>query len=212
MIEDVLLYLVAMALVFAVNIVPAFMPATWMVLAFFRIQFGLPLLALSIGGSIIAATGRWALAKGSALFSRRFMKGQQSDMRELGEFLDEHRQHVGLATFLYTLSPLPSNNLFIAAGMVEIQLVWVFIGFLSGRLIRTPCSSGRPTGRSGISRSCSPKSSAAGRRSSSNRSACSASCCSRASRGRAGCAATSGAQRVSSRRRSFALPVALLGG
>ena len=135
MIEDVLLYLVAMALVFAVNIVPAFMPATWMVLAFFRIKFGLPLLALSIGGSIIAATGRWALAKASALFSRRFMKGQQSDMRELGEFLDEHRQHVGLATFLYTLSPLPSNNLFIAAGMVEIQLVWVFAGFLSGRLI-----------------------------------------------------------------------------
>jgi hypothetical protein len=63
------------------------------------------------------------------------MKKQESDMRQLGAFLDEHRQHVGLATFLYTLSPLPSNNLFIAAGMVEIQLVWVFIGFLSGRLI-----------------------------------------------------------------------------
>jgi len=135
MIEDILLYLAAMALVFVINVVPAFMPATWMLLAFFRIKFGLPLLALSIGGSIVAAAGRWALARASGRFSRRFMKSKQSDMRELGEFLDEHRQHVGLATFLYTLSPLPSNNLFVAAGMVEIQLAWVLIGFLSGRLL-----------------------------------------------------------------------------
>jgi hypothetical protein len=106
-----------------------------MLLAFFRIKFGLPLLALSIGGSIVSAGGRWALARASSGFSRRFMKNQESDMRELGEFLNDHRRHVGLATFLYTLSPLPSNNLFIAAGMVEIQLLWVFMGFLSGRLI-----------------------------------------------------------------------------
>ena len=124
-----------MLLVLAVNVVPAFMPATWMVLAFFRIKFGLPLLALAIGGSIVAAVGRWALAKASGAYSRRFMKKQESDLLVLGEFLDEHRQHVGLTTFVYTLTPLPSNNLFIAAGMVGIQLTWVFIGFLSGRLI-----------------------------------------------------------------------------
>jgi len=133
--DDALWYLAAMALVLAVNALPAFMPATWMVLAFFRIKFGLPLLALAIGGSIVAAVGRWALAKASGAYSRRFMKKQDSDLRVLGEFLDEHRQHVGLTTFAYTLTPLPSNNLFIAAGMVGIQLTWVFIGFLSGRLI-----------------------------------------------------------------------------
>ena len=63
MLHDFLWYVAAMALVFVINIVPAFMPATWMALAFFRIKFGLPLLALSIGGSIVAAAGRWALAK-----------------------------------------------------------------------------------------------------------------------------------------------------
>lgn len=135
MLDDSLWYLAAMALVLAVNALPAFMPATWMVLAFFRIKFGLPLLALAIGGSIVAAVGRWALAKASGAYSRRFMKKQDSDLRVLGEFLEDHRQHVGLTTFVYTLTPLPSNNLFIAAGMVGIQLTWVFIGFLSGRLI-----------------------------------------------------------------------------
>jgi hypothetical protein len=133
--DDTLWYFAAMGVVLAVNAVPAFMPATWMVLAFFRIKFGLPLLALAIGGSIVSAVGRWALAKGSALYSRRFMQKQESDLLVLGEFLDDHRQHVGLTTFAYTLTPLPSNNLFIAAGMVGIQLTWVFVGFLSGRLI-----------------------------------------------------------------------------
>jgi len=135
MLEDFVWYLVSMALVFIVNVVPAFMPATWMVLAFFRIQFDLPLVPLVVGGSFVSAVGRWALATLSGLYSRRYMKSQASDLRVLGDFLDEHRNHVGLTTFLYTLTPLPSNNLFIAAGMAGIQLRWVFIGFLSGRLI-----------------------------------------------------------------------------
>jgi hypothetical protein len=135
LLEDIGWYFAAMGLVLVVNVVPAFMPASWMILAFFRIQFGLPLLALTIGGSLVSAIGRWGLAKVSGAYSRRYMKKQESDLLVLGGFLEKHKQHVGLTTFLYTLTPLPSNNLFIAAGMVGIQLTWVFAGFLAGRLI-----------------------------------------------------------------------------
>jgi hypothetical protein len=128
-------YLAALGLVFLINLVPAFMPASWMVLVFFRIKYGLPLLALSIGGAVASALGRLVLARASGLFAQHFLKGKQSDLHELGTFLNEHRQHVGLATLLYTLSPLPTNNLFIAAGMVGVELSWVFTGFLAGRLI-----------------------------------------------------------------------------
>ena len=135
MLEDVGWYLLAMAVVLVINFLPAFMPSTWMVLAFFRIHFGLPILLLTIGGSIVSAVGRYVLAKASGAYSRRYMKKQESDLHVLGRFLESHKNHVGLATFLYTLTPLPSNNLFIAAGMVAINLTWVFAGFLAGRLI-----------------------------------------------------------------------------
>ena len=76
MTETVLWLLVAFALVFAINLVPAFMPSSWMVLAFFYIKFDLPLLVLTIGGAIVSGFGRMALAKGSAVFRRRFMRAQ----------------------------------------------------------------------------------------------------------------------------------------
>jgi hypothetical protein len=133
--ETIGLLAAAYALVFLINVVPAFMPSTWMLLAFFRIRYGLPLLALGIGGALISACGRFALAKGSGIFSRRFARGKASDLRELGAFLNDHRRHTGVAVFAYTLTPLPSNNLFIAAGMVGVELLWVLAGFLGGRLI-----------------------------------------------------------------------------
>jgi len=134
MVETVLLICAACALAFAINLVPAFMPATWMVLAFFYIRFDLPLLLLVLGGTLASAAGRTLLARGSTLFKRRFMIREQSDLDDLGAFLDRHRRYAGLAVFGYSLSPLPTNNLFIAAGMVEIRLGWVVGGFIAARL------------------------------------------------------------------------------
>src|SRR5207237_594758 len=121
--ETILLICAAMALAFAINLVPAFMPSTWMVMAFFYIKFGLPLLILTIGGAIASALGRILLAKASTLFKRRFMRSRESDLDELGEFLNERRTYVGPAVFAYSLTPLPTNNLFIAAGMAEVNMV-----------------------------------------------------------------------------------------
>jgi len=72
-----------MALAFVINLVPAFMPSTWMVMAFFYIRFDLPLLVLTIGGAIASAFGRVALARGTRAFSRRFLTKQRNDLDEL---------------------------------------------------------------------------------------------------------------------------------
>jgi hypothetical protein len=133
--ETVLWLLAAFALVFVINLVPAFMPSSWMVLAFFYIKFDLPLLVLTVGGAIVSGFGRLALAKGSATFRRRFMRGKEPDLRELGTFLDRHRNYVAPATFAYTLTPFPTNNLFIAAGMVGVSMTWVLAGFWAGRIL-----------------------------------------------------------------------------
>ena len=134
MYEDTLWLCAALALVFLINLVPAFMPSSWMVLAFFYIKFGLPLLLLTIGGTILSALGRLVLARASLILKRRFLRGKQSDLDELGGLLNDHRNYVGLTVFLYSLSPLPTNNLFIAAGMVEVNMARVMIGFCAGRI------------------------------------------------------------------------------
>ncbi len=125
----------AFALSFIINLVPAFMPSTWMILAFFYIKFDLPLVPLTIGGAIASALGRYLLAKASTLFKRRFLRGRQGDMEELGEFLNEHRNYMALTVFVYALTPLPTNNLFIAAGMVEASMTQVLAGFITSRVL-----------------------------------------------------------------------------
>jgi hypothetical protein len=135
MTEAALWICAALALSFLINLMPAFMPSTWMLLTFFYVKFDLPLLLLTVPGAIVSGLGRLLLAKGSTLFKRRLLKGQEADLQELGCFLEERRNYVGLAVFLYTLSPFPTNNLFIAAGMVEVGMVRVLAGFWCGRIL-----------------------------------------------------------------------------
>jgi hypothetical protein len=127
---------VAFALAFLINLVPAFMPSTWMLLAFFYIRFDLPLLILTVGGALVSGLGRLVLAKATAAFRRRYAAAEkQSDLDYVGAFLDRHRRYAGAATFAYVLTPFPTNNLFIAAGMVGVELRWVLMGFWAGRIL-----------------------------------------------------------------------------
>ncbi len=133
---EVILWLcAAFALSFVINLVPAFMPSTWMILACFYIRFDLPLLPLTIGGALASALGRLMLARGSTWFKHRFLHGRESGLHELGGFLNEHRNVLAGTVFLYALTPLPTNNLFIAAGMVEVNMVQVLLGFAASRIL-----------------------------------------------------------------------------
>jgi len=131
---DALRLLAIFAIAFAINLPPAFMPATWMLLAFARIQFGLPIVPLVIGGVFFSGLGRIVLAKGSGYLGRRVMKSE-AELDEVKGYLDERRNYVGLATFTYCLLPLPTNNLFVAAGIINVSLLRVMIGFWAGRSI-----------------------------------------------------------------------------
>src|SRR5438552_15939412 len=110
------------------------MPSTWMVLAFFHIQFDLPILPLTLGGALFSGLGRIVLARGSSLYTR-YLRKRDKELDEIKTYLDRRRNQVGLATFLYCLLPLPTNSLFVAAGMIEVSMLRVMIGFWAGRAI-----------------------------------------------------------------------------
>jgi hypothetical protein len=132
----ILLWLAAAcAISFLINIVPAFMPSTWMILAFFYIQLDVPLIPLAIGGTLASAAGRLYLARGSSLLRRRVIKRHSGDIEELGGFLNEHRRALVPLVFVYALTPLPTNNLFIAAGLAEVRITPLVAGFVASRLL-----------------------------------------------------------------------------
>ena len=134
MVENAGWFLCALVLVFLINLSPGFMPSTWMVLAFFYIKFDLPLIPLALSGAIVSGFGRLWLAKGSGWVTRTFFKRKEDELRTLGGYLDSRNGLVGGFVFAYSLLPLPTNNLFLAAGMTRINLLWVLAGFWAARL------------------------------------------------------------------------------
>src|SRR5205085_9167336 len=102
MAESVLALCLVWGTVFLVNLVPAFMPPTWSVLAFFLIQFDLPLLPLSIGGALAATAGRLALALGARWLGPHVLPAATlENLTGLGEYLRKHQKWIGLAVLVY---------------------------------------------------------------------------------------------------------------
>jgi hypothetical protein len=131
---DLVRLLAIYAIAFGINLVPAFMPSTWMVLAFFRIRYDLPILPLTLGGALFSGLGRIVLARGATVFTRRVLR-RDDELEDVKTYLDERRNYVGLATFAYCLMPLPTNTLFVAAGMIGVSMARVMLGFWAGRAL-----------------------------------------------------------------------------
>ncbi|MBI3978212.1 MAG: hypothetical protein HY331_08510 [Chloroflexi bacterium] len=123
-------------LVVALNVVPAFMPATWTVLAFFEVRYRVPLLPLTIGGALSATAGRILLARFSGLFGRRFLSAEtHRRLDALRRFVRRRRHMSFLGVLFFAFGPIPSNQLFITAGLARVKLKLVSAAFLAGRLV-----------------------------------------------------------------------------
>ncbi len=132
--------LVAWAVAFVINLVPYFMPPTWAVVALFLIAFSLPVWPLAIGCALASTAGRCGLYYVSARWGRRVLSNaHRKNVEALGKWLDGRAGWRGALAFLvYSLGPVPSNDLFIAAGLSGARLWPVAVGFLPGRLVSYP--------------------------------------------------------------------------
>jgi membrane protein YqaA with SNARE-associated domain len=131
----VLAMLAAWAIALVINVVPAFMPPTWSVLAVFHIMAGPPLLSLTVGGAAASAVGRVGLALLCRRFGDKLPETDRTNARALGQFVNRHRRWREAIVFFYCLGPLPSNPLFIAAGIGRVPLLPVTIAFFVARAI-----------------------------------------------------------------------------
>jgi len=133
---DPLLLLAEWIVVFLLNVVPAFAPPTWAILSFFYIAAPQNIFVLIAVGVTASTAGRYCLAMLSRLFTKKFAKGhKKEEMDFLAKKLSGKPFKKFLFTFLFSLSPLPSNALFIAVGAIGIRLREVLAGFFAGRII-----------------------------------------------------------------------------
>jgi len=129
-------WLLVWVLTVALNFVPAFMPPTWALLAYFRVQHGLDVLPLALAGAFGATTGRALLALASQHAGERIIPARwRANIRALVATI-ESRPAFSLPTLgLFALGPVPSNHLFIAAGLAKAPLAPVLTVFAIARFV-----------------------------------------------------------------------------
>jgi membrane protein YqaA with SNARE-associated domain len=132
--------LVAYAVIFCINVVPYFMPATWTVVAFFLLTFGLPFWPLCVGAAVASTGGRCLLAFISSRWGRHLLSARnRQNVSALGTWLNKRASWRGvLEVFLYSMGPIPSNQIFIAVGLAKARIQPVALGFFAGRLLSYP--------------------------------------------------------------------------
>ena len=123
-------------LLIGINAAPILMPPTWIVLSsFFALDSSLDPLLLALVGATGATIGRLILKNLSSFFRRFIGKEQESNLDTIGNFLNKKKFGYTLTSFLFAASPLPSNMLFVAYGMMRAKSIGLYIGFWCGRLV-----------------------------------------------------------------------------
>jgi membrane protein YqaA with SNARE-associated domain len=128
-------YLALFAIVFGINLLPAFGPPTWAVLVFTRLHWHLNPIALVLIGAVAATCGRYLLALGARHFSGRLPQRMRTNLTGAKELLGKNPKSSFAVFAIFVVSPLPSAQLFLAAGFLDLNLRLFTLAFFVGRLV-----------------------------------------------------------------------------
>lgn len=128
-------YLILFAIVFGVNLLPAFGPPTWSIIVLFGLQTDHPIAPVVLVAALAAALGRYLLALAFRLLGDRLSERTRDNLAAAREALERRRHAMFLALTLFVLSPVPSAQLFEAAGLARIRLLLFTAAFFAGRTV-----------------------------------------------------------------------------
>lgn len=128
-------YFVLFAVVLAINLLPALGPPTWSVIVVYGVNSDLEIAPMVMVAAAAAALGRFLLALMFRALGDKVPARWRSNLASARAALESHRK-AGLALLaLFALSPLPSAQLFEAAGLARLRLVPFTLAFFSGRIV-----------------------------------------------------------------------------
>ena len=128
-------YVVLFAVVFALNLMPAFGPPTWSVIVLFGLNTQMPVPGVVLVGALAAALGRFTLAHGFRLLAKYVPQKTRRSLAAVRATFERRRRHGLAALALFAVSPVPSAQLFAAVGLAGIPIATFTAAFFAGRLV-----------------------------------------------------------------------------
>lgn len=119
-----------------VNAAPILMPPSWIILtSFYLLDPTLNIVILAMVGATGATIGRFALKRISVVFRRFVAEEQKTNLDVIGNYLNNKKYGYIVTSFLFGATPLPSNMLFIAYGLMRAKSLGIYVGFWFGRVL-----------------------------------------------------------------------------
>jgi uncharacterized membrane protein YdjX (TVP38/TMEM64 family) len=128
-------YLVLFSIVFAVNLLPAFGPPTWSIIVLYGFNSDLPVVGTVGTAAASAASGRYILALSFRALGDRVPERIRRNLAAAKKAFEQRKRAGFVALGLFAVSPLPSAQLFEAAGLSRVKLFPFTLAFFSGRLV-----------------------------------------------------------------------------
>jgi uncharacterized membrane protein YdjX (TVP38/TMEM64 family) len=123
------------AIVFGINLLPAFGPPTWAVLVLYVLNTEIhPALLIPVA-ALAAASGRLLLALAFRLLGGKLPAKYRRNLDAARAAMEKNRRGAILALGLFALSPVPSAQLFEAAGLAGVRLLPFTLAFFLGRAV-----------------------------------------------------------------------------
>jgi hypothetical protein len=133
--EMIAQYLAVAGIVFGVNLLSALGPPTWAVLVLFKLHWNLDPAPLVLVGAVAAGLGRFLLATATRQVRGRLSAKSVANLRANGAYVMGHKARSVGGLALFAVSPLPSAQLFEAAGLLDVPLLPLTVAFFVGRLV-----------------------------------------------------------------------------
>jgi len=118
------------------DIVPfPFLPA-FTIMVFLQVTFNLDVWMVIIVGVAGSVLGRYILILYTPLIANKYIKkSKNEDVQFLGTKMKENKWTGQMLVLAYSLLPIPTTPLFLAAGMSKLNAIYIIPGFLIGKFI-----------------------------------------------------------------------------
>jgi len=127
-------YLLVFVGSFFFDVVPIPFPPAFTIMVFLQIMFGLNIWGVIVIGVTGSILGRYVLTLYIPFLAGRiFKRSKNEDVEFLGEIMKEKGWKSQVVIIAYSLLPLPTTPLFLAAGMAKIRPLYIIPAFFIGK-------------------------------------------------------------------------------
>ena len=128
-------YLGPLIVLFFVNISPILMPPNWLILSsFYAFDDSMNIAVLAVVGATASTAGRFVLKQLVSKF-KNHSNNNKSNLTVIGDYLNKKKYGYVISSFVFAVTPLPDNILFVAYGLIKAKSIGMYVGFWFGKLL-----------------------------------------------------------------------------